>query len=73
MLTDIKITTELLYQAALAFALLDTILVSLLVWRIKEETFQASRVGCRGNGTTRAKFTGRGTDFTCSHLRKTLR
>ena len=38
--TDIKITTALLYQGALAFALLDTILVSVLVWHIKEATFR---------------------------------
>ena len=37
--TDIKITTALLYQGALAFALLDLVFVSLLFWRIKEETF----------------------------------
>lgn len=37
---DIKITTELLYMGALGFALLDAVFVSLLVWRVKEETFR---------------------------------
>jgi hypothetical protein len=39
MSTDIKITTELLYRGALAFALMDAIFVPLLVWRVKEEIF----------------------------------
>jgi len=38
---DIKITTELLYQAALVFALMDAIFVTLLVWRVKEDSFRA--------------------------------
>jgi hypothetical protein len=37
---NIKITTELLYKGALGFALMDTVFVSLLVWRVKEETFR---------------------------------
>lgn len=37
---DIKITTELLYQGTLVFALADAVFVSLLVWRMKEETFR---------------------------------
>ena len=43
MSTDIKITTELLVQGALVFALMDAVFVSLLVWRVKEETFRALR------------------------------
>jgi hypothetical protein len=39
MSTDIKITTELLYQGALAFALMDAVFIPLLVWRVKEEIF----------------------------------
>ena len=35
----IKITTELLYKGALGFALMDAVFVSLLIWRVKEETF----------------------------------
>jgi hypothetical protein len=34
---NIKITTELLYQAALAFALMDMVFIRLLVWRIKKK------------------------------------
>jgi hypothetical protein len=37
--TDIKITTEMLVQGALAFALLDAVYVPLLMWRVKRETF----------------------------------
>jgi len=37
---DIKITTELLYKGALVFALMDAVFVSLLVWRLKKETFR---------------------------------
>lgn len=40
---DIKITTELLYQGALVFALMDAVYVSLLVWRVKEDTFRKLR------------------------------
>jgi hypothetical protein len=39
MQTDIKITTELLVRAALIFALLDAIYISLLSWRVHRETF----------------------------------
>ena len=35
-----KITTELLYQGALVFALMDAIYIPLLVWRVREETFR---------------------------------
>jgi hypothetical protein len=38
--TDFKITTELLYQGALVFALLDAIYIPLLVWRVREKTFR---------------------------------
>lgn len=38
--TDIKITTELLYQGALVFALMDVVYVWLLVWRTKNESFR---------------------------------
>ncbi len=37
---ELKITTELLYQGVLIFALMDTIYVPLLVWRVKDETFR---------------------------------
>jgi hypothetical protein len=39
MSTDLKITTEMLYQGALIFALLDAICVPLLAWRVGRETF----------------------------------
>jgi hypothetical protein len=42
--TDIKITTELLCQAALVFALMDAVFVTLLVWRVKANTFRQLRV-----------------------------
>jgi len=38
--TDIKITTELLYQGALIFVLMDAIYIPLLIWRVSEETFR---------------------------------
>ncbi len=38
--SDIKITTELLYKGALAFALMDAIYVPLLVWRVNPEAFR---------------------------------
>jgi hypothetical protein len=38
--TDIKITTEMLIQGALIFALMDAIYVPLLVWRIHKEIFR---------------------------------
>lgn len=41
MLADIKITTEMLYQGALVFALMDIVFVALLMWRIKRDTFLA--------------------------------
>jgi hypothetical protein len=37
--SDFKITTALLYQAALVFALLDVIYIPLLAWRVSEEAF----------------------------------
>ena len=40
MSTDIKITTELLYQGALVFALMDAVYISLLVWRVNGESFR---------------------------------
>lgn len=40
---SIKITTELLYQGALIFALMDAVYVSLLAWRVNEETFRKLR------------------------------
>jgi len=36
---DIRLTTELLYQGALVFALMEVVYIPLLVWRIKNETF----------------------------------
>ncbi|MEW5938275.1 MAG: hypothetical protein AB1750_01320 [Chloroflexota bacterium] len=41
--TDIKITTELLRQGALVFALMDAVFVPLLMWRVKRETFRRLR------------------------------
>lgn len=38
--TDIKITTELLYQGALVFALMDAVYIPLLVWRVSEDSFR---------------------------------
>ena len=40
MFSDIKITTEMLYQGALGFALMDAVFIPFLVWRIKEEIFR---------------------------------
>ena len=40
MSTDIKITTELLYQGALVFALMDAVYISLLVWRVSGDVFR---------------------------------
>ena len=40
MFSDIKITTAMLFQGALFFALIDAVYIPLLVWRIKEETFR---------------------------------
>ncbi|NTU56634.1 MAG: hypothetical protein HGA79_10335 [Anaerolineales bacterium] len=37
---DIKITTGLLYQGALVFALMDAVYIPLLAWWVKEETFR---------------------------------
>ncbi|MBI3172819.1 MAG: hypothetical protein HYZ25_03805 [Chloroflexi bacterium] len=37
--TDLKITTAMLYQGALLFALLDAVCVPLLLWRIRREAF----------------------------------
>jgi hypothetical protein len=37
---DIKITTELLYKGALVFALMDTVYVPLLIWRVSDEVFR---------------------------------
>jgi hypothetical protein len=39
MFSDIKITTEMLYQGALGFALMDAVYIPLLFWRVKGETF----------------------------------
>ncbi len=39
MFSNIKVTTTMLYQGALFFALMDVVYIPLLVWRIKEETF----------------------------------
>ena len=39
MSTDIKITTQLLYQGALVFALMDAVYISLLVWRVSGDVF----------------------------------
>jgi hypothetical protein len=38
--TDLKISTEMLYQGALMFALLDVFYVPLLAWRVRHVTFQ---------------------------------
>jgi hypothetical protein len=43
MFPDFKITTELLYKSTLVFALMDTIYVPLLVWRVREESFRRLR------------------------------
>ena len=40
MSVDIKITTEMLVQGALIFALMDAVYVPLLVWRVSDETFR---------------------------------
>ena len=40
MSADFKITTELLYQGALIFALMDAVCIPLLVWRVSRETFR---------------------------------
>jgi hypothetical protein len=37
---DIQITTELLYTGALMFALIDAVYISLLVWRVSEDSFR---------------------------------
>ena len=37
---DFKITTEMLWQGALIFALLDVVYVPVLVWRVKPESFR---------------------------------
>lgn len=37
---DLKITSGLLYQGVLVFALMDVVFVSLLVWRVREGTFR---------------------------------
>ena len=37
---DFKITTDLLYKGALAFALIDAIYIPLLTWRVRKETFR---------------------------------
>ena len=37
---DLKITTAMLYQGALVFALMDAIYIPLLIWRVREETFR---------------------------------
>ena len=39
MFSDIMITTKMLYQGALIFALMDIALIPLLVWRINRDTF----------------------------------
>lgn len=40
---DFKITTELLYKGALAFALMDLIYIPLLAWRVREEAFRSMK------------------------------
>jgi hypothetical protein len=37
---DTQITTELLYTGALMFALIDAVYISLLVWRVSEDSFR---------------------------------
>jgi hypothetical protein len=37
---DFKITTDLLYKGALAFALMDAVCIPLLVWRVREDSFR---------------------------------
>jgi len=37
---QVRITTELLYKAALVFALMDAVCVPLLVWRVRVESFR---------------------------------
>ena len=39
MFSDIKITTGMLYQGALFFALIDAVYIPLLTWRVKREAF----------------------------------
>jgi len=41
--TDVKITTELLYQGMLIFALMDAVFVSVLTWRVKRELFHGQK------------------------------
>jgi hypothetical protein len=38
--SDIRVTTELLYQGAFVFALMDAMYVPLLVWRVDEAAFR---------------------------------
>ncbi len=38
--SDIKITTEMLYEGALVFALMDAIYIPLLAWRVNPEAFR---------------------------------
>lgn len=40
MSTDLKISTEMLYQGALLFALLDAFYLPLLAWRVRRAVFQ---------------------------------
>lgn len=37
---DFKITTELLYQGALVFALMDAVYIPLLAWRVSRDIFR---------------------------------
>jgi len=37
---EVKITSELLYQAALVFALIDVVFIPLLVWRVGVDSFR---------------------------------
>jgi hypothetical protein len=38
--TDVRVTTELLYQGMLIFALMDAVYIPLLIWRVSEESFR---------------------------------
>jgi len=40
---DIRITTGLLYQGALAFALMDAVFIPLLIWWVSEDSFRGMK------------------------------
>jgi hypothetical protein len=40
---DIRITTGLLYQGALVFALMDSVYVPLLIWGVSENSFRGMK------------------------------